>query len=67
MSHQVSVTIAWIPLSSVQRLPAIGKLARTRDGQQGTVVEFTGRCVVLSVDGKRVTVSVDEVKVIKIR
>jgi hypothetical protein len=52
----------WIPLSSVRRMDAIGKLARTHDRRRGTVVEFVGRSAILNVGGKRVTVPADECK-----
>jgi len=65
MNRRSDVSTTWIPLSSIHPLDARGKTARTHDGQRGTVVEFIGRCVVLSVGGKRVTVPVSEVEVRK--
>jgi hypothetical protein len=52
MNRQVNVS-TWVPLASVQPLDAIGKAGRSkRDGQQGTILYFTGSNVTLQVGGR---------------
>jgi hypothetical protein len=64
MSRQTNAA-TWVPLSTVDRLVAIDKMARTRDGQQGTIRYFIGRCVVLGTNrGREVTVPVVECEVL---
>jgi hypothetical protein len=70
MSRQTisTATTTWVPPSTVDRFVAIDKMARTRDGQQGAVRYFIGRCVVLDVgDGKEATVLVSEVQIARER
>jgi hypothetical protein len=62
MKRQAS-TATWVPLSSIQRLDAIGKLARTRDRVPGYVLHFKGRNVTLQAWNGQVTASVGECEV----